>query len=117
MTFDGPRLDLFFDVTLMLGHDHKSYEEFTNTLKVMGAQNVAPDAAALAALAAYLRVVELRLRMNPEVRVIYIKTEDTPLTEDNIQALLDGWNRDGTLRENLDRFAFQTPLLTKRKKK
>lgn len=112
-TFEGPHLDNYVDVTCMLGHTAETYESFYNAAQALGGGDAVPNAKALAA---YMSTMELRSRMNPDTRVLLIKSK-VEISVEEMQTLLSTWAKHGALAGMMERFRFDMPLLTKHKKR
>ena len=98
--YSGPRLDMCLDVSQMIGHTAESFEPFAKACRSLGGEVVDHDQ-----LASYIRLASLRLRVNTDMRLILLRSDD-PLTLDDIQRLLTYWAQKGVIEERLRQYAW-----------
>lgn len=84
----------------MIGHTAQSFEPFAKACRALGGEVVDH-----VRLTSYIQSVGIRLRMNADMRLILLRSDD-PLTLDDIQRLLTYWAQEGVIEERLRQYAW-----------
>jgi hypothetical protein len=97
---DGVLADRFTDVTMLLGHDPKSYANLMSLYRQMGMEE--KNVRDMERLMDAIQIMELRNRFNSDMTPgVFLVKSECEITGEQMDALLTMKQRDGTLRDFL----------------